>query len=279
MRARRAGAPAAAVLGGERSGRVASIHERVIVLLLDDGPLVALLPGGAPLHPWAVELDGPVPGGVGEGDAVRVTGTTLAIGPQRVALDGMAVAELRLAARTAAPDPAAVRALARRVPARDAGGPFEPVLAAALASYRDCGDPAVLAVLVGIGEGLTPSGDDVIVGALAALDALGDAMASRRLGQALAGCAVRTTRLAAQSIEAALDGRHAEPVLGVLEALAGAPGYPRSAWVRSVGPPPARLAAAAAALLAVGHRSGADTLRGIVAVLEGYGAIRSSSTG
>ena len=74
MRARRAGAPAAASLRGERRGRVASAGERVLVLLLDDGPLVALLPAGAPLHPWAVELDGPLPRGVGEGDAVRVTG-------------------------------------------------------------------------------------------------------------------------------------------------------------------------------------------------------------
>ena len=65
---------------------------------------------------------------------------------------------------------------------------------------------------------------------------------------------VRTTRLAAQAIEAALEGRHAEPLLGVLEALAA-------------GAPPARLEAAATALLAVGHRSGADALRGVVAVL------------
>ena len=164
----------------------------------------------------------------------------------------MAVEELRLRRRLPAADPDAVRALAALVPA--SAGPFEPVLAAALASWRDCGDPAVLAVLVGVGEGLTPSGDDVIVGALAALDALGDDAGRGRLGSALAGCAVRTTRLAAQAIEAALEGRHAEPLLGVLEALAD-------------GAPPARLEAAATALLAVGHRSGADALRGVVAVL------------
>jgi hypothetical protein len=256
VRARRAGAPAAAALGGDRCGRVASIHERAVILLLDDGPLVALLPRGTPLHPWAVELEEvPVPAGLGEGDAVRVGRAALEVGPLRVALDGMTVAELRLRVRLAAPDAAVVRALAARVPPRDPSGPFEPALAAALASYRDCGDPAVLAVLVGIGEGLTPSGDDVIVGALAALDALGDDSARARLGSALAGGAVRTTRLAAQSIEAALDGRQAEPVLEVLEALAG-------------GAPRARLDAAASVLLAVGHRSGADTLRGIVAVLE-----------
>ena len=145
----------------------------------------------------------------------------------RVALEGVTVEELRLRARPPAVEPAAVRTLAALLPAREAGGPFEPALAAALASYRDCGDPAVLAVLVGIGEGLTPSGDDLVVGALAALDALGDDAGRARLGAALAGCAVRTTKLAAQMIEAALDGRHAEPVLGVLEALAGAAGAAR----------------------------------------------------
>jgi hypothetical protein len=260
VRARRAGAPAAAALGGDRCGRVAAIHERAVTLLLDDGPLVALLPRGTPLHPWAVELEeAALPAGPGEGDAVRVAGATLALGARSVALDGMTVAELRLRRRVSAPDAAAVRALAARLPPSDPSGPFEPVLAAALASYRDGGDPALLAVLVGIGEGLTPSGDDVIVGALAAFDALDDAAARGRLGPALAGGAVRTTRLAAQSIAAALDGRHAEPVLDVLEALAG-------------GAPRARLDAAASALLAVGHRSGADTLRGIVAVLERAGA-------
>lgn len=264
MRARRAGALAAAALGGERRGRVASTHERAIVLLLDDGPLVALLPRGAPLHPWGVELEEPVvPAGLAEGDAVWVGDTALEVGPLRVTLAGMAVEPLRLAARPAAVDPAAVRALAASSPERG-GGPFEPALAAALASYRDCGDPAVLAVLVGVGEGLTPSGDDVIVGALAALELLGAAAARERLGAALAGCHVRTTRLAAQGIEAALAGHYPEPVLGVLAALAAADS--------------ARLAAAAAALLAVGHRSGADTLRGIVAVLA-QGAMRSSSTG
>jgi len=253
MRARRAGALAAAALGGERRGRVASIHERAIVLLFDDGPLVALLPAGAPLHPWAVELDGPVSCGVEEGEAVRVAGEVLALGGTRVALDGMAVTELRLPAGAAIPAATAVRALAARLPAREEGGPFAAALAAALASFHEEGDPALLAVLVGVGEGLTPSGDDVIVGALAAFERLGDEAARARLGAALAGCGVRTTKLAAQMIEAALAGRHAEPVLGVLAALAASP---------------ARLDAAASALLAVGHRSGADTLRGIVAVLS-----------
>jgi len=256
VRARRAGALAAAALGGERRGRVASIHERAIVLLLDDGPLVALLPAGAPLHPWALELDGPIPRGPAEGEAVRVAGGEIAFAASRVELAGMAIAELRLTARRCDPDPAAVRALAACLPAAATTGPFASALAAALAAYRDCGDPAVLAVLVGVGEGLTPSGDDVIVGALAALELLGDDAGHARLGAALAGGSVRTTKLAAQMIEAALAGRHAEPVRELLEALAATP------------PAPARLAAATDALLAVGHRSGADTLRGIVAVLS-----------
>ena len=56
MSARRAGPFAAEALIGDRRGFVVSVHARAVNLLLDDGPLVALLPAESPLHPWAVAV-------------------------------------------------------------------------------------------------------------------------------------------------------------------------------------------------------------------------------
>ena len=257
----RAGPLAAAALAEGQSGRVAAAYRHAVSVLLDGGALVALLPEWAPLHPWAVTVaSGPDDfGKAAEGDAVRVAGGVLEAGGLSVRLGGMETADLRLRARLRGVDRAALDTLARLVPAPAGGGPIESALSAALESFRATGDAAVLAVLTGMGEGLTPSGDDVIVGALAAFDAC-RAAAPRaremreRLCAALKGSGVRTTRLASQLIEAAVDGFYAEPILGLLHALAEGAEAPA-------------LEGAVTGLLAVGHRSGADTLRGIVAAL------------
>jgi hypothetical protein len=277
MSARRAGPFAAEALMGDRRGFIASVHPRAINLLLDDGPLVALLPAESPLHPWAVAV--PVASRdlahVTEGAPVRVSEGVIEAGALRVELTGLEVVDLRLRRRLRAL-PAAVRSLARHAGATQPGGPFEPALAAALERFRAGGEIRGLAELVGVGEGLTPSGDDVLVGVLAGLDAAGEvsgeaAALRARLCVELEQGTSRTTRLAAQMLDAAEAGFYAEPVLGVLETLA----LPKPG-VRA-------LTRAVAALLAVGHRSGADTLRGIVAALQRVarpqGAIRSRSTG
>jgi hypothetical protein len=261
MSARRAGPFAAEALMGDRRGSVVSVHARALNLLLDDGPLVAFLPGESPLHPWAVAV--PVASRdlarVTEGAPVRVSGGVVEVGALKIELAGLEVVDLRLRRRLRAlPD--AVRALARHAGAAQPDGPFEPVLATTLERFRVGGEIRGLAALVGVGEGLTPSGDDVLVGVLAGLDAAcevsGDAAALRqRLGAELERGTSRTTRLAAQMLDAAAAGFYAEPVLRLLETLA----LPK--------PGAKALERAAAALLAVGHRSGADTLRGIGAEL------------
>jgi hypothetical protein len=263
MGARRAGFLAAQALIGERRGVVVSVHARAVNLLFDDGPLVALLPGGSPLHPWALAL--PLAARdrarIAEGAKVGVSDGELGLGPLRIALAGLEVVDLRLRRRLRAPVPAAVRTFVRRPAAAPAAGPFEPVLAGALQRFGARGDVAGLAALVGVGEGLTPSGDDVLVGVLAGLDAAREASRAavtlhERLRAALETAAGATTRLSAQLLDAAGAGLYAEPVLGVLEVLA----------LRR--PPAKALDRAVAALLATGHRSGADTLRGIVTALE-----------
>jgi hypothetical protein len=261
MSARRAGPFAAEALMGDRGGVVVSVHARALNLLLDDGPLVALLPAESPLHPWAVAL--PVAPHdralLPEGAPVRVSQGVIEVGALKIELAGLEVVDLRLRRRLRAlPD--AVRTLARHAGASPPDGPFEPVLAATLERFRVGGEIRGLAALVGVGEGLTPSGDDVLVGVLAGLDAArevsGDAAALRqRLGAELERGTSRTTRLAAQMLDAATAGFYAEPVLGLLETLA----LPK--------PGAKAVQRAVTALFAVGHRSGADTLRGIDAAL------------
>jgi len=278
MNASRAGPFAAEALIGDRRGFVVSVHARAVNLLLDDGPLVALLPGKPPLHPWAVAV--PVTrrdlARVAGGAPVRVADGVIEAGALRIELAGLEVVDLRLRHRLRAVPAAGLRALARHAAAQTAGGRFEPALAAALERFRAGGAVRDLAKLVGLGEGLTPSGDDILVGVLAGLDASrevsDDAAALRtKLRAELERGTSRTTRLAAQMLDAAAAGFYAEPVLGVLETLA-APKPGAKALERAV-----------AALLAIGHRSGGDTLRGISAALERFagaqGAIRSRSTG
>ena len=274
----RAGPFAAEALIGERRGVVVSVHARVVSLLLDDGPLVALLPAESPLHPWAVALAIPRRdlARVTEGAPVRVSEGVIEVGSLRIELAGLEVVDLRLRRRLRALPGAGLKALAREAAVQPAAGPFEPALAAALERFRAGGEIRGLAALVGLGEGLTPSGDDVLMGVLAGLDAAremsGDAAALRqRLCAELERGTSRTTRLAAQMLDAAAAGFYAEPVLGLLQTLA----LPK--------PNAKVLERAIADLLAVGHRSGADTLRGIGAALGrlalAQGAIRSRSTG
>jgi hypothetical protein len=103
--------------------------------------------------------------------------------------------------------------------------------------------------LLGLGEGLTPAGDDCVLGALATIHRLApEWLASDRgLPHRLAEAArSRTTDVARDFLLEALDGRFAEPVLALMTASS------------------AGLAEhAARELLAMGATSGADTLCGI----------------
>jgi hypothetical protein len=113
--------------------------------------------------------------------------------------------------------------------------------------------------LVGLGAGLTPAGDDFLVGVLAA-----SALTSRlrREREILAGtlpalAGTRTTGLSASMLEAACGGEFALPVVRLVESL-GRPGN--------------GVLGAARDLLALGATSGADTLAGVLfAVSTGSG--------
>src|SRR5207247_10684884 len=103
--------------------------------------------------------------------------------------------------------------------------------------------------LIGLGEGLTPAGDDAIVGALAAIHRLAPGWLAAHAGQRdrLADAARRrTTDVARDFVLEALDGRFAEPVLALLTS-----GSDEDAG------------SAARRLLVMGATSGTDTLCGI----------------
>jgi hypothetical protein len=257
----RAGPCAAQALANEASGSVVAAHARAVNLLLDDGSLVAVLPAGSPIHPWALATafeSSLVP----EGAAVRVAGKVLAAGPLRIDLEGLVIADLHFRRRPLQVPRDAVTHLAEFADRLAGDDPFDRKLKAALRSFSDSGDPRELALLVGLGTGLTPSGDDVLVGALAGLDLLLECsqvapLLRRTLVEALpVPLEARTTRLSAQMLRAAADGLYAEPVLGLLNALA------------SDNASPGAVERAAAELSRLGHRSGRDTLLGIAAALS-----------
>lgn len=106
--------------------------------------------------------------------------------------------------------------------------------------------------LAGRGPGLTPAGDDFLVGALHAVWALGSSGGVRPLAAAIAAAAApRTTSLSAAWLRGAARGEAAAPWMRLLRALAE---DDCDAVVRAL-----------RGVLALGHTSGRDGLRGFIA--------------
>lgn len=118
-------------------------------------------------------------------------------------------------------------------------------------------DAAAIRALVGLGPGLTPSGDDALAGALVTLHALGETRGATRLAGTLAAVAARrTSPISAAFLDAAAAGEGAAALHGLLTALAD--GRPEA--IRS----------AAATLTAIGHSSGWDALVGLRCAAAGF---------
>jgi Protein of unknown function (DUF2877) len=112
--------------------------------------------------------------------------------------------------------------------------------------------PAPIAGLIGLGPGLTPSGDDFLSGALALLDAL----AERQRHAALAAAIEQAPRDATSPLSLCLLNAAAAGHIG--EHLGGAVSSVISGHVD----------AAISTVRAIGHSSGWDMLAGIVTTLR-----------
>ena len=108
--------------------------------------------------------------------------------------------------------------------------------------------------LIGLGSGLTPAGDDFLVGVLAVLRWLSHTEWEARLAKEIACSLDRTTLISGAFLERALDGEFSQPVLALFEAM-------------ETGSETA-LAPAVSRLCSVGHTSGSDLLGGVLWVLN-----------
>ena len=125
-------------------------------------------------------------------------------------------------------------------------------------------DHAVAAIgrLIGRGPGLTPTGDDLLVGFLAGLRVAAGSRAGRlafldRLGGAVIGAAARTNEISQTFLRHAVAGCVAEP-LAMLARHIGAAA------------PPEEVERATARLLGFGHTSGADATLGLLLGLAAW---------
>ena len=119
---------------------------------------------------------------------------------------------------------------------------------------------AVLNALLGYGPGLTPAGDDALVGALIAMGRLGLVKHRNALTMVLAGYLdSRTNAISAAHLRAAFEGLSSEVVHDVVDSLL----VPSQAPQRSP-------TGAVVALLSYGASSGRACCAGILAVIAGH---------
>lgn len=132
-----------------------------------------------------------------------------------------------------------------------------PAVAALESWLREGGDvPRECAGLIGLGPGLTPSGDDVVGGLMVALRSLGRQDAADRLAAwVLPVARERTNVISDAHLAAAAGGEGSAALHGALAALAAGDG--------------AALAKAVDALAAIGHVSGWDGLAGAALAFRG----------
>lgn len=289
----RIGPAAARVLAPGMRGRVLAVFRRSFYVEADSGALACIGRteiGAGPLN--ALHANDAAIGTIAIGQPVSVADDAIRIdGAPVLAMDDAAPWRPRPWMRDAAPDAlrAGLRAAAAAAPrlapddglaalvARAAdGAPAEELLprdalgrcatlgVAMLDDWlrrrfadpgADDAAPPEIATLLGLGPGLTPSGDDFLGGALIALAALGRNDARTALAARMFEFAgARTGIVSRAHLDCAADGMGAEALHDVLAAL----------LTGRAGDLPERLAA----LGHVGHTSGWDALAGAVVVLR-----------
>ena len=124
--------------------------------------------------------------------------------------------------------------------------------------------PAQAVGLLGLGPGLTPSGDDVLCGVLLGLHAIGaTAIASELAGSVLSAAPLQTTPLSRALLAASAEGEGGEALHRFIAAASSASADQLDCVVENLG--------------RIGHTSGWDALAGAFLVLSAY-AVRHPPT-
>lgn len=247
----------ASVLGDRaRPARLLAVFPTAVYLETAD-LVVAVVTGDAVRLPNAVVI--PVPSsegpfaGVTHTTAVSVGGGLVTIGPLTVRVTRWWDPQVR----TERVDASTVQRQVAAMAAVLAGDARQPGVSLPLALVhawlgRDLQRLSEEAgALVGLGPGLTPSGDDLLAGMLAAFSVLGgDAGFAGAAGAVVTALATgRTTSISATLLSLAAAGEVSAEAAAVLRAMASGRG----------------LEPAVRTLLAVGHTSGADVAAGLLA--------------
>jgi uncharacterized protein DUF2877 len=243
------------------AGSLHSVFDRVLNLSWHDGRLLTLQGPGRLVAPFAAELTRRPgicvpPGGRArrQDDLLALDGLTLDWRAAAVADTAMpesvrapsAILSAVLSQCSVSAAPALSSVTAVRARARIAEGLSCQLSDEFLEGARE---------LIGLGEGLTPAGDDCVVGVLAVVHRFAPSWLRRHPAITVsiaARAAAATTTIAGEFVAHALDGRFAEIMIELLT------GKTADAVER-----------AAARLLRTGATSGADTLVGIRLALDG----------
>ncbi len=246
-----------------RGGRVLGVYRKACAWLCDDGSLTSLLCREVEPLPMAMTLASPR--GFAFSDHVAA-GRRVAI---RAGIVRFAGGDLCIDTRPARPwsgriesaaEPGDADAIRRAWEILEREAPpsaLDFCLGAGSPVKALADDAAAAGRLVGLGSGLTPSGDDVLVGYLAALWTRPDRARLRRALAALIGARLdRTNAIAATYLRAAIDGRAGAVLRKAAEARE---------IDRHVRP-----------MLALGHQSGACTMIGLLLGLGRFPAPRNA---
>jgi hypothetical protein len=223
-----AGLDRGALVPDRALGRVHSVFDRACNVALDDGRLLGLLDRSGASAPLAIRLD--VAGGLrarfvpGEPFSIKAgvwrtrgcRGEVAALPVQQPLPPGDLLAPPQIAARLDALDLALASWQAERGATSDVAT-LATGLAQAVAQREAPALEAAAQGLIGRGVGLTPSGDDLLVGSLAALWRLarGDSTLRPLLASLRASVAVllhRTTEVSRHYLGLALDDRFVQPL-------------------------------------------------------------------
>jgi hypothetical protein len=263
------------VRAGRLRGRVHSVFERVVNIAQEDGTLWTLAARELDDAPQSARVDVASWRGTGVrlGDPVLAPRGSLWVREAlRLDLDAAAPWDCVLPAwpehgGSVRDNVASLRhALAQRH-AREAPGPFGQAalrtvhertrkLAHALRAGREQDAVVHAQALLGLGPGLTPSGDDVLVGLFAVLHLPGSPCQGWLQGgrAVLAGAADATTAISLAALNAAAQGRVRACIVHLLHEVLHGGG--------------ASLQAAQARVLAIGATSGTDMAAGLACGLE-----------